>query len=638
MQVNRKHDWRPLLLSLVIGAVVFAAVWVTHAAGLLQFVELKTYDRLLRAQSREQGPSPIVVIGVTEQDIAELESYPLTDEEMAAALTTILEASPRVIGLDIFRDKKVEPGHDELIEILKNHEKIIIPVLIHSVEALRVGAPEAIVGDLDRPYRFDRIGFVDVVEDRDEIMRRALVMKTPDDEAKDPYASLAFWLAAWYLAEDGIEPLNDEHDPDLLHFGKLLFRSFASTDGLYVGADDGGSILRLDYAKTRPFTFHTYGELRAGKVDPQSMHDKIVLLGVTSSSVKDNFRTPLHETIYGVEWHALITDQLIRAAKYGEVAVGYWSDRVEAAWTLMWSLLATLAAFRLRSLVRFVAVMIGGLLVLGVTVYLLFGAGWWVPGVAPGLCWLISGAVVTSYGSARERHDRRILTQLFGQQVSSQVVQVLWNKRDELLGEGRLRGQKGFATVMFTDLIGYTERCEDAAPTEVISWLNEYMDEMTTLVVEHGGMVKEFIGDSVMGVFGPPLERTEPAEFARDANNAVRCALAMRSRLAQISKTDSALAGLGMRVGIHSGPVVEGSIGSRMRLQYVVLGDTVNIASRLESFDKTVMDDDIAASRCRILISGVTRDLLTDQCNTRPVESALLKGKSTRIDIFGVVD
>src|SRR5204862_2785439 len=178
-------------------------------------------------------------------------------------------------------------------------------------------------------------------------------------------------------------------------------------------------------------------------------------------------------------------------------------------------------------------------------------------------------------------------------------------QREEFLAGQRPRSQKLTATVLFTDLKGFSTTSENLEPALLLDWLNEYMEAMATAIMSHQGVIEKYIGDGIMAVFGVPLARTVPEEIRQDARNAVRCALAMRTTLLQLNAgwKERGLPVSGMRIGIHTGPLVAGSLGSSDRQEFTVIGDTVNIASRLESFDKDWMDPESPADDCRILIS-----------------------------------
>src|SRR5208283_2020857 len=129
--------------------------------------------------------------------------------------------------------------------------------------------------------------------------------------------------------------------------------------------------------------------------------------------------------------------------------------------------------------------------------------------------------------SFHEKKERGQLMQLFSKQVSPDIAQALWEQRDDFLAGQRPRPQKLTATVLFTDLEGFSATSEKLEPALLMDWLNEYMEAMATAIMSHQGVIEKYIGDAIMAVFGVPLARTSQDEIKRDARNAVRCALAM---------------------------------------------------------------------------------------------------------------
>jgi adenylate cyclase len=226
------------------------------------------------------------------------------------------------------------------------------------------------------------------------------------------------------------------------------------------------------------------------------------------------------------------------------------------------------------------------------------------------------------------------------------VAQWIWDHREEFAEGRKVRTREITATLLFTDLQGFSRVAEMLTAEQVMVWLNELMGALAECVESNKGLLNKYMGDSIMAVFGAPVQSTTPEEFRRDAQRAVRCALSMRRTLAKLNAkwTQEGLPVIGMRVGIFTGPVIGGVLGkafsvneSDARVEYAVIGDTVNTASRLESFDKELMDADVAADNCRILIGGPTLDLLDGLFRTRYIGAETLKGKGGKFAIHGVI-
>jgi adenylate cyclase len=162
---------------------------------------------------------------------------------------------------------------------------------------------------------------------------------------------------------------------------------------------------------------------------------------------------------------------------------------------------------------------------------------------------------------------------------------------------------------------------------------------MAQHVMNHGGVIDKYIGDSIMAILGVPLPRQTDAEISQDAANAVNSALAMERSLKQLNSDwrEQHLPTIAMRMGIFTGPLVAGSLGSAQRLEYTVIGDTVNTASRLESFDKDLFALDGLNSPCRIIIGEATLHRLGHHFETQQLGEVSLKGKDQKITVYGVI-
>jgi adenylate cyclase len=193
--------------------------------------------------------------------------------------------------------------------------------------------------------------------------------------------------------------------------------------------------------------------------------------------------------------------------------------------------------------------------------------------------------------------EREFIRETFGRYMSEDVARILLDRRKG----GMLNGEERITTVLFSDLRGYSTISEQIPPVKVVEMLNQYLEAMNELIDMHRGCVIEFLGDAILAVFGAPYYIVDHSE------QALRCAIEMRNRLRELNNEwkqsgmacyweQSGVKELNARIGIHTGPVVAGNLGSRTRMKYTVIGDTVNVASRLEALNKE-FDSDICLSR-----------------------------------------
>ncbi len=624
----------PLAAGLLISTLVFLAILGLRSTGSLESLELAAYDWYMRLRPGDHAADPrIVLVTITESDIRNQGRWPLTDDTLAQLLRILTRYRPRVIGLDIYRDISVPPGREELDAVFTRNRHIITVMKFGETVSAGIPPPPVL-------KESDQIGFNDILVDRDGIVRRGLLFL--DDEQGIAY-SFALRVALRYLEVEGITPQPDVSNPQYLRLGRTTLRPFEPNDGAYVGADARGYQFLLDF-KGGSFPSFSLTSLLSGDVAPETTKERIVLIGVTAESVPDIFHTPYSpgpqagQRMTGIALHGHIVSQLLRSGLEGSSPVASASERQEVFWILLWCMMGGVLSLWVRSPLRFSLVGIGGLLILGFAGYFALVSGWWIPVVSPGMAWFVSAAVVTAYMSNQEKRQRAHLMQLFSKHVSQEVAESIWQQRDQFLDGGRLRSQRLIATVFFTDLVGFTSVSEKLNPQALMEWLNEYMEVMAQQVMDHGGVINKYTGDSIMAVFGVPLPRKADAEISLDAVNAVNCALAMERTLIQLNSRwrEQDLPTIGMRIGIFTGPLVAGSLGSAQRLEYTVIGDTVNTASRLESFGKDLFGPD-AHSPCRILIGEATFRHLGHQFQAQEVGEVSLKGKDEKIAIYRVL-
>jgi adenylate cyclase len=346
--------------------------------GLLEGLELRAYDAFLGLQVLPAVPEPpITIIGVNEQDIRTLGHYPLTDEEVAALLTDVVDRGARAVGLDIYRDIEVGPGRAKLNEVL-----IANPEVMAVMQVATPGtavAPPAVLKDSDR------VGFADQVVDADGVIRRCLMFMGSDDQT---YYSLGLRVALAYLKPMGIVPQRDERNPAYMRLGKVAIRPFGAYDGPYVRADAGGYQFLLDYRGPRHFPRFSLSDVRDRRVPAGALKDKIVLIGVTAESMKDYVNVPGQPNLHGVEMQGICVDQLLRIALYGHKPMGVPREWQEGLWIVGVIVLGGLLGTWAQSLGTFLLVGAAGLGAIVLTAFVVFCFGWWVPVVPAGAGWL----------------------------------------------------------------------------------------------------------------------------------------------------------------------------------------------------------------------------------------------------------
>lgn len=618
-------------IGLMICGLVCAGVIGARNLGMLQPTELALYDFYIRFQPQVSQPEGrILIVAISESDIARLASWPLNDQLLARALKNLLAHRPRVIGLDLFRNIEVPPGSEELRALFSTN----IPVVL--VKKFGDGISPGVPG----PYMSGKgslVGFSDALVDPGGVTRRGLLFM---DDGVESSASFSLLVASLYLQKEGIGLQPDPANPELLRFGKTTFVPLDTDAGSYVNLDTRGYQFLLDFTGMGArFAKISLMDVLAGNIPDEAVRDRIVLIGATAESLRDFFYIPFSrsfeegEKVCGIEVHATMVSQLLRCALDGRAPMRYLSERSELLWILLWGLLGYALGLKAHSFRRFAVI---GLLIpaflAGITFFLFF-RGMWVPATPPLLAFLLSADFFRLYLLSVEKRQRAMLMRLFERHVSKDIAEAMWAQREQFIHDGLPRPQQLIATVLFTDLKNFTSISEQFGDAgKLIEWLNEYMEAMTTHVFDNGGQVNKYIGDAIMAVFGVPVARSSEEEIAGDAVRAIRCAMRMGQHLEELNEkwAREMRPTVKMRVGIYTGPLMVGCIGSKQRLEYTVIGDTVNVASRLESFDKGLDPE----NPCRILIGQSTWEYVHGQFEGRNLGSIALKGKDRRLEIY----
>ncbi len=569
-----------------------------------------------------------MIITISEEDILSQGRWPLTDATLSQALVNLLQHNPSAIGLDIFRDISIPPGSEDLGDVLRNNPNIIC---VTKFGSNGVPPPPMLEGT-------GQVGFNDMLVDPGGIIRRGLLFL---DNGKEIFYAFNLLLALNFLQKKGISAGADTMNPDYLQLGTTTLKPLEKDDGGYIHADARGYQYLIDFKDAPGFyQSRSLTSLLAGEITPDDIQDKIVLIGIVAQSVKDHFYTPFSRSFLedqqmpGVVLHARFASQLIRFGLNESRPIKTFKEYQETYLMVFWSLLGGITGFFIRSPWRFSLGIAGGIFFLWIFSYSIFLNDWWIPLVPLALTGLLSAGMTTAYVSSMERKKRTLLMQLFSKHVSREIADSIWEQRDQFLLKGRPRPQKMIVSVLFSDIKGFSTISETLAPEILIQWLNTYMKTMTETIMNYGGVVDDYAGDGIKANFGVPFPRKTEKEIKKDAVNAVNCAIAMGKEVERLNVLwqNQGLPPAGTRIGIYTGSIVAGALGSSERMKYTTVGDIVNIASRLESFNK-----DIARKNpWRILIGKATLNYLNGQFHIQMIGEAGLKGKNEKINIYRV--
>lgn len=399
-------QWARMLREIGLpGAIILSLVVVIRLSGLLQVQEWMAFDSLSHFCPSSHEMSSIVIVGIDEDDLRLVGGYPLPDRDLAAALTILQSHQPSVIGLDLFRDVAIEPGHAALVQAFQTMPNLVgTEVALNSEPSLNVKPPP------DLPP--ERIGFADVIVDADGKLRRS-ILASPTWEGDVKY-SLALRLAQIHLAAYGVPFMHGDRASSPLQFGKTTLPRFQPNSGGYIRADANGNQLVLNFCGSQETVRSlSLRDVLQKKFADDWVRDQVVIIGMTASSIKDIFFTsalqetlnsrtskipmPANQLIYGVEAHAHTVHQIIDAALKGKPLTQSGAEGLEYLWIITWGVVGVVLGIVLQSPWKtLLSLAIASLILTFICHMLLLTMGWWLP-IVPTLLTLCGAGLVTSF-------------------------------------------------------------------------------------------------------------------------------------------------------------------------------------------------------------------------------------------------
>ncbi len=606
---TRGSGWRGwmsvALLSLLVGLLVAAS----DRHGLFANQDLQSYDLLVKLQKPAPPSGNILFVDFDEATVRAYDAFPLPRNLVADVLAKISSGKPAVIGLDVLLDKpRLEADDKHLAGVIADAGNVIL--------ASEYGYRDHPRSDPLPIFQNAAAGvaFADLVSDADGYVRRMLLIVNATG-----YKRFSFPVA---LADY----FSDHH----LHAGRRGYVLFGS--------------MEVPLATTRPDTawihFHPSAPVRSIPVrlllsnsfDPSIFAGKIVVVGQTSEEGKDFVNTPVSRAGVSIEGRSILSGIEVHAAATDTLLTGKVLRTMHAypRWLLglVLGFLVAACGYRHRWFVSVGACVLLVAAVFGAAFYLFTSKHVWMPFVSTEVCLLLALPAGLGYRSVEERRLKRLMEAergqimgLFERYVSADVAAEIWKRRDQIV----LAGEERVATILFSDIRSFTAMTCGVPSQQVLAWLNRYLTAMGEVIKENRGFLNKFIGDGIMVVFGAPLSEG-PKD---DACRAVRCALEM---LVRIDEWNANLPPgeqhLKIGIGIHTGPVTAGNVGSPDRLEYSVIGEAVNLASRLEALTKEF--------KTPIVISPATWEHIRGQFSTVSLGDAQVRGFTSAIPLYSV--
>ncbi len=456
-------------------------------------------------------------------------------------------------------------------------------------------------------------GFFNIRPDADGTLRRAtfiiryqedLYFPSLDLEVLRQYENIPDQEIAAYISEDGVERI---------HYGKHDLRPWHDASAL------------INYAGPyRTYPQASMWDVISGATPPGTFRDKIVFVGATALGIGDIRNTPFQKQdsgYMGVEVHANILDNLLHSddASHTFLVRGAREEWFDIGFILFFGLVLGTWFRHSQPLTSTISV----LLVLGAFAWFSYFTfshwGLWTGFVVPAGTLVVNYAAITSYRVIFEEREKRRIRKTFSQYLSPGVIALIERDPEKYIRAG---GEEKELTVMFTDIRGFTTISEGLTPDELARLLNEYLSAMTDVLFKNLGTLDKYIGDAIMAFWGSPYPQND------HAFQACICAIEMLAALEKLGQkwTAEGRKRIAIGIGVNTGLVNVGNMGSDKRLAWTVMGDNVNLASRLEGMSKQY--------RCTTIISENTYRQVSSQFVCRELDKIRVKGKTQPVTIY----
>lgn len=617
--------------SMGIGLLATALGVCLVLLGVWEPLERGIYTSLFRVRNRWLPTSwddRIVVIAIDDHSLATYGQYPWTRDLYTALLDKLMTVQPAAIGFDILMSEPTA-ADGPLAEAIKFSGNVVL-----AAGGDGRGNALQVTPTLAEPVQgFLSIGHVKHTADADGVSRQAFLYER-HDEAVAPSFAIAL-LDVYRNSLANLITTQEVELPDLNPRFLSAPAHFDQARPLWINWPGPSRTLAPGIANRSGSGVKTlsFADVLAEDGDETALtalQNQIVLVGYTAVGIvgdgENSFRTPFEQTIptAGVYLHAAILDNLLQ-------------DRFLARLPLSGALLLV-AGSGIMSIVLLKSspVVLRWALVLGIPVlwwavaYGAFLQGWWIPVAAPVGTGLLSMLLLL----LMEQWERQRLMALFSLSLSPEIAQLLWRRQEELWMQGRIRGEEFTSTLLFCDIRGFTAITKSLPAAMLLPWLNQYFEAMADCIMGHGGVVDKYIGDAVMAAFGVPADPATKPRVKPDAWAAVRASAAMAQRLQELNQefARQGLPTIQFVIGLHTGALVGGTVGSRTRASYSLFGDTVNVAARLQEEAKKLTQD----APYPILMSQATYDCVRDRCQVISKGQIQLRGQARKTAVYAL--
>jgi adenylate cyclase len=586
------------LLALITTFTVIALYY--NQNPFLEAFEAKSYDLRFKNIRGAIPPNPqIAIIAIDDKSIAELGRFPWSRSHYIPLLENLSAAGAKAVLFDAFFPEVEDEATDRAFgAAIRQAGNVILATVFNFNRQFQVVGTTRSLPVIEQNAMGS--GHINFLPDEDGINRRSMLL-VEDGGRLVPSLGLRGAMVA--LGQSNFSP--------------ALFSIDLGERSIPV---DESYAMWINY--TGPagiYPQYSFSDIALGRIDPALLKDKILFLGATALGIYDMRVTPFHSNTPGVEVHATIADNIISNRFIRQAGL---EALIDITFIMLLGLLTYYLTARLK---LYSAIPVTLLLATGYVwlTYQLFIEGHWISMIYPLLATVASLLTAGSFRYLILERQAREMRSMFSSYLSPRLVARLEREPDA----AKIGGDSKEVSIIFTDIKGFTSFTESRTPREVVERLNEYLATMVQVINNYEGTVDKFIGDGIMSYWGAPLTQADHAQRAIGATLAMKQALnELRSKWQRTGEEP-----LSFRAGVNSGEVIAGNIGSQgKKMEYTVIGDTVNLAARLESSAKYYGVD--------FLVADNTYQLTRDQFSYRELDLIRVVGKQIPVTIYELLD
>lgn len=626
--------------------VVWLIGWFAVSTPPLRSLELNLMDLLFELRGpKDISDSPVVLVAISEQSAFELdEKWPWPTHLYARLIHNLNRAGVKAIGLDVIFDKTdiYDPRNDSLFaEAMATYGNVVLAgnVLADVQRSFdQVGTVRVESRQLVQPNRLfqesnpNPWGYVEVERDRDGFLRRYGLPKQHMDTEVLPFG-VELLRVAYDIPRDQIKD-----DGDVFQVGEWRIPKFSPRSFKIHYAGPRSSFPEFNFSdvvddegfttasEDEEFQINAFDDPDFGLLYQEVFRDKIVIVGATMPELQDFFATPYAPSgnMPGYETHANAIQTILEGTTY---------QRLNNNWLLVLSLISTSVLITLAMMVGALWALVAFTIFTGMVGYAAYVAFLnhllvieVTPFLVPGMIGFIGAVSVTYFIEQREKSRIR---NMFGAYVSPELVTKMVESREE----PKLGGEMSDITAFFSDIQNFSTFSEQLSPDRLVNLMNEYLTSMTDIVMEEGGTLDKYIGDAIVAFWGAPMPVEDHAYRACVASQRMmRRQKELQAKWRQEGDWPDIVYGMQTRMGMNSGRVITGNMGSARRFNYTMMGDNVNLAARCESGAKSYGIYTMVSEETRRQAERFGNDLLF-----RTLDKIVVKGRSQPVVVCEVM-